>query len=170
MRIEARIVFLKRVLDELDIPSGPDMSNWSRNQACNAIYLAQAAGISMNYRFCWYPSGPTSLPLISALHDLYMVSNHDGNIEDNRTLKIQIAERLREMKGLLKSPSECSLTDSEWLSLLTCSHYLNEVIGKDNPDIARAKLRELKPYLAKHQSTAETELRRTVGDMAAAPI
>ena len=156
--MDMRLVALDLVLRELGIERNIDtLENRIRLQ--KAIYLSQAAGVPLGYRFSWYVKGPYSTRLTRDYYFLDVASDDALTVSGGPELRDDIKSILQHIRPLLPVPPNVNLSDSAWLELVCSLHYLFQTVGKNNADAGRAKLRDLKPRLSKYVDFAEQQLR-----------
>lgn len=113
----------------------------SRIQMQKAIYLAQAIGVDLGYRFGWYVRGPYS----SALADDYY-----GAAKDPRLQQFVAAENLKvQLEPLAKVISKAPQTVSAagWLEAVASLDYMLRVQRVPETEIEKRFI-EAKPHLA----------------------
>ncbi len=154
--MDKRLLNLQTVLDELGIDAGIETIG-QRVTLQKAIYLAQAAGIPLRYRYNWYVMGPYSPDLARdyyALHEQPEGNNETGKAMVLREPFASVADRLRSAMGV---PSGVQLTTSQWLELLASVHYLRNVTGFDAEE-TQARLDAVKPHVSRHTRQATATL------------
>jgi uncharacterized protein YwgA len=146
VRMDARLVTLKLVLDKLGIPAAITTLD-ERKEVQKAVYLAQASGTDLGYRYSWYERGPYSPRLAQDYYSLAdAIAAHDNGTGE-RQLRPEVAGRLERVLPLLQEPTGVSLTRAEWLELLASLHYLlinrrlsaheaKKVLEKEKGDVA----------------------------------
>ena len=156
--MDTRLVALDLVLRELGVERNIDtLENRIRLQ--KAIYLSQAAGVPLGYRFSWYVKGPYSTRLTRDYYFLDVASDDTFTVSDGPELRDDIKSILQNIRPLLSVPQHVDLSVSAWLELVCSLHYLFHTVGKQNAETARAKLRNLKPRLSTFAEFAEQHLR-----------
>ena len=156
--MDGRLILLKHVLDGLGIPAKFWESEEAKRTIQRGIYLAQETGLRMGYRFAWYAPGPISTQLLNTLHELAICLDDEGNTDDHRTISDIAAKKVRIAKEILEVPDGLSLEPREWGTVVVCTHYLMKIMGQEDLDVARAKLREVKPTLSDYIPAAEAAL------------
>lgn len=147
---------LKLMLDELDLQ--PDIRTVrERKTVQKAVYLGQAAGMDLGYRYNWYIMGPYS----PALTRDYFALSESLAVEDDESTNYELQEsvrsRLTRIKPLLSPPADVSLSPPEWLELLASLHYL--LVQRRMPwQQALVQLREKKRHVADYADQARREL------------
>lgn len=125
--MERHLAALYLYLKELDVdPSVQTLKDRKRVQ--KAVYLGQAAGADLGYRYSWYVHGPYSPALTKDYFDLA-----DRLLETEApelSLHPRLKERLASASHAFTPPHHSSLTLEEWLELLASAHYQMEVLGK----------------------------------------
>ena len=159
--MDTRLVALDLVLRELGVKRNIDSLD-NRVRLQKAIYISQEAGVHLGYRFSWYVRGPYSTSLTRDYYYLDVASGDESPHPDGRVLRENVKATLKKIKPIMSSPASVNLIPSAWLELVSSTHYLLKTIGKDDPQIARQKLRQLKPDLYPHLDVAERQL-TTIG-------
>ena len=150
--MEARFLVLHLALNELGVAAE------NGHAVQKAVYLAQAAGAPMGYRFAWYARGPHSGALAGNIYLMEMaLAEQEGR--PRRELVEQFRKSIEGIRPCLKVPTDVDLDGDGWLELLASYHYLIAV-SEYRPEAARRHLRERKPGLAAHLPVAEGELER----------
>ena len=150
--MDARFMALHSALHHLGVDSGNGLA------VQKAVYLAQAAGAPLGYRFAWYARGPHSGALSGNIYLMEMaLAEHEG--KPTRELIEPVRKLIEGLRPCLKVPGDVDLDGDDWLELLASYHYLIAV-SEYRPEAARRHLRERKPDLAAHLPEAERELER----------
>ena len=118
--MSSRLIALNVLLRELEVPFNIQ-SLRSRKTIQKAIYLAQAAGIDLGYRYGWYVHGPYSPGLTT---DYYETSPLTKAESEKKRFKQPLMERAAHLKSLFQPPSGVDLEKPEWMELLSSVHYL----------------------------------------------
>ena len=148
--MEARYLALHLALSHLGVNSE------NGHAVQKAVYLAQAAGAPMGYRFAWYARGPHSGALAGNIYLMEMaLADQDGKPE--RDLIEPVKESIEGVRPCLKVPRDVDMDSDGWLELLASYHYLVDV-SEYGPDAARQRIRDLRPSLAAYLPQAEREL------------
>jgi hypothetical protein len=129
-------IALKLVMDELDIRLDTT-SVHGRKTVQKAVYLAQAAGVDLGYRYNWYIFGPYS-PLLT--HDSYALSESLASDDDpsgHYELQKSARTRLQHIKPLMTPPAGTGLTKPEWLELIASIHYLRDARHMEWDEVKR---------------------------------
>lgn len=143
--MEQAQVALKLLLDELGI-AGTIGTVRERKTVQKAVYLAQAAGVDLGYRYNWYVMGPYSPGLTRdyfALDEALKAGESSGSFE----LQDVVKARLAKAKPLVAVPAEFDLGLSEWLELVASVHFLI-VKQRLSQEAAREKLKVQKGHVA----------------------
>ena len=155
--MEARLMVLDLVLRQLGIE--PDNSR----EIQKAVYLVQAAGVPMGYRYAWYENGPGSPGLASSIYELKLETTdlQEGESAHSRQLRPAFVDTVERARPLLKVPEdvEGNLSRVEWLDLLASLRYLVDIL-KGDVESARAIIEERKYMLARYLYEAERELEK----------
>jgi Uncharacterized conserved protein len=147
--MDKRAVALKLVLDRLgttNISTADD-----RMEVQKAVYLTQAAGVSLGYSYGWYVRGPYSPALTRDYFDL------SEEAPQNASLRDAAAERIDRVAGLMDEQID-DLRRSQRLELLASIHYLLKE-SKMTEATARRRLSDLKPRLSRYFSQGLQKLR-----------
>ncbi len=155
--MEPKLVALKLVLDGVDAPVEHQTFD-DRRIIQKAVYLFQAAGVKLGYRFGWYIRGPYSTSLTKdyfALKSAIAVGDKDY---EGKTAPEWVKENLDKVKTLSSCPDEVAneLDRGDWLELLASLHYLR-TYGQD-AESARMTLAREKPRLAPFATIANKKL------------
>lgn len=152
--MEAKLAALRLVLMELGISANIDTVN-DRKLLQKTIYMTQAAGIDLGYRYGWYLMGPYSPTLT---RDYYELSEYAEEKAKRVELKPPVKKTLTAVKELFAVPKEAELEKEDWLELLSSVHFLRKVNGYDKEEAHRV-LKKEKPHLIKCEHLAERALR-----------
>ena len=155
--MDTRLIGLELVLHELGIEPNIDRLE-DRVRLQKAIYLSQEAGVPLGYRFSWYVKGPYSPSLTRDYYYLDVASGDDSQATHGRLLRDDVQSILKRIGPIMSVPKEVQLKPSAWVELVSSIHFLLKTIGKHDPQIARMKLRQLKPDLYPHFDIAERQL------------
>jgi len=122
------------------------------------VYLLQAAGIDLGYRFDWDVYGPYSRGLAS----------NSVEYEAERERIDEIAERARltepariacaKVKKAIEKPEAASrLTRTGWMELMCSLHFISEALKIDlsDTDSLASELTKRKPFFADHKREME---------------
>lgn len=154
--MEARQIVLKLFLDTLGIPSDIETVN-DRKRVQKAVYLGQLPGVDLGYRFGWYLKGPYSPSLTKDYFNLEeALASGDRDHEDKELEKV-VARKLKKVLPLMQPAQGVSLSQEDWLELVSSVHFLKEVQGLSRKDTLVTLKRE-KPRLVKYVDRAETAL------------
>jgi hypothetical protein len=129
-----------------------------RKTVQKAIYLAQASGVDLGYRYSWYVMGPYSPALTKdyfALQDTLRMAPDAKPTHRLRPVAYEKLARLATVVGQLKNESDVPLAD--WLELLASVHFLEKQQGRDE-DTVRARLAAEKPHVAPYFDEAKKRL------------
>lgn len=125
--MDAARIELKLALEEVGLPS-PKLQTFSeRLNVQKKVYLVQALGYDLGYRFSWYLRGPYSRHLTEdafALRDELAAGDNDA---DGFDLADSVKGIVGRAKELWKLPNGLNLDADRWLELLASLHYLKEV-------------------------------------------
>ena len=137
-QMDNRALALKLVLDHLDTTDISTVED--RMEVQKAIYLAQAAGVSLGYSYGWYVKGPYSPALT---RDYYGLGSEDGQ---SAKLKSSAVEKLNRVKALMAAPID-GLRRPQKLELLASLHYLLRQSGMSEAT-AKKRITATKPHLS----------------------
>lgn len=154
--MDKRLLNLQIVLGELGIHTGIETID-QRVTLQKAIYLAQAAGVPLRYRYNWYVMGPYSPDLTRdyyALHEQPQDSPESGK---SVVLREPFASTIERLRPAMRVPSGVQLTPSEWLELLASVHYLRNR-SAFNTEETQARLDAVKPHVSRHTRQATATL------------
>lgn len=155
--MEARLIALKLVLDELGVPPTIETID-DRKRVQKAVYLGQLAGVKLGYRFGWYLKGPYSPDLTKDYYSLADAIATDEQDSEQHVLKQPFRELLAGIRPLLNVPEGVALPQEDWLELVASLHYLLKISKQDKPT-ALETLRQEKPKLVAFAGPAEAKLR-----------
>lgn len=127
-QMDPRLVALKLVLNELH--ESDDISTVeNRLRVQKAIYLAQSAGVGLGYTYSWYVKGPYSPPLTRDYYELAASETASAGT----SLKSPVAQKLQEVRQILRMPKGVGLEKANWYELLASLHFLltNSKYDKD---------------------------------------
>jgi hypothetical protein len=150
-----QLVVLSRILDEVDGESFTTLEG--RITLQKRIYLVQALGLDLGYRFAWNQYGPYSAEL--AQDGTSLSANRDEVRERAAVLRLrpQVQGLLSKVRNLQDQRPD-HLTEAAWLELLTSIHFLAIESGGTG-DIQRSGVQEflshvtaLKPYFSNDQA------------------
>jgi hypothetical protein len=150
-------VALKLFLDDLGLP--PTIRRVSDRKAVQkAVYLGQAAGVDLGYRYNWYRMGPYSPGLTRdyfALAD--EINDTDSNTVGDFELRDSVRRRLQRIRPLLDVPGGVALAQPDWLELVASVHFLlkRRCLSVEE---ARKVLQEEKRHVAQFMDAAVTSL------------
>ena len=129
-----------------------------RKRVQKAVYLGQAAGVSLGYHFSWYLMGPYSTPLARDYYQLSEQLDARANFGAGTELKHPIQERLNALDPVLDPPGDIGLDQADWLELLASYHFLR-VRSALTESSTLGQLRKEKPSLVKFAARAEAALK-----------
>lgn len=154
--MEGRLIVLKLFLDELGVKSSINTLD-DRKTVQKAVYLGQAAGFDLGYRFSWYRLGPYSTNLT---RDYYELAEEEQIVSEShgRVLRKWAKDLLNKAKPLLERPDDFKEPKSAWLELVASYHYQRYVLKKSDSD-AQAVLQKEKGHLAKFSKLASSALK-----------
>jgi len=138
-----RLAAIAAILNELGIEADLD-SHDSRLQMQKSIYLAQAAGLDLGYRFNWYVRGPYSPNLADDYYEAFRDPDFAGTYIASQDLR----NRLQGVKNAIGS-SPSSATTTEWLEALASVDFIRRVQRKRSLEEARKKFEAEKPKLVR---------------------
>lgn len=147
---------LKLMLEEFELQPAVGTIK-ERKTVQKAVYLGQASGVDLGYRYNWYVMGPYS----PALTRDYFALGESLSSGDDPSRHYQLQEsaktRLARVKPLIEPPAEVELPRPEWLELLASVHYLLE--ARRMPwDRATDYLSKQKPHVASYAAQARHAL------------
>ncbi|CAG9259208.1 conserved hypothetical protein [Burkholderia diffusa] len=146
--MDTKQLVLKLALEEagqsLDVDTLDD-----RMRLQKAVYLLQAAGANLGYRYSWYLKGPYSTALTQ---DYFAIAEavRDGDAADGRSLKDEVAQRLKVAAKILVRPQQAKeIPIPQWYELLASLHYLKTSEGYTGAALKRV-LSTRKSHLAEY--------------------
>lgn len=155
--MDARLVALRLFLETLDIPAEIDTVD-DRKRVQKAVYLGQAAGVDLGYRFGWYLMGPYSPGLTRDYYSLAEAATSGDQAYRGKRLRESAANSLKGIAGLMAPPAGVPLRQEDWLELVSSLHFLL-VARRLGTDEALRVLQKEKLHLSAFAPQAEAELR-----------
>src|SRR5216683_1258278 len=146
-----KLAGLKLTLQALGIPLNTESLS-GRIQLQKSVYLAQAAGVPLRYRYNWYLRGPYSPDLTRDYFELPQTETADGYRLSDRS-----QEAIELIKPLLTVPPMVGLPRDRWLELLASLLYLEREAGKSRTQ-AYSLIAERKPSLRSYAPFAQKQL------------
>lgn len=156
--METRLIALKLFLDTLEVQPKIDTID-DRKRVQKVVYLGQLFGPHLGYRFGWYLKGPYSPELTADYYALAEALKAGDESYKGQRLVSAGATALSRVIPLLNPPRGVSLSQPDWLELLSSMHFLRTARGQSSKD-ALALLKETKPHVAKYAPQAEDVLRK----------
>jgi uncharacterized protein YwgA len=147
------LISLKLVLDHLGVPATPSTLA-ERKRLQKAIYLAQAAGAELGYRFSWYLMGPYSSVLT---RDYFTLGPEIDQQAAQYRLTEQVKGALAKVTPLLEAPQGTHLSQADWLELVASQLFLQKDSRYDKTT-AYERLAQTKPRLRPHADQAQEAL------------
>ena len=144
--MDKRLLNLQIVLGALGIDTGIETID-QRVTLQKAIYLAQAAGVPLRYRYNWYVMGPYSPDLTRDYYALQEQPQEDPESDRSLVLREPFASIIERLRPIMSVPSDVKLTQSEWLELLASIHYLRNRSAFDAEE-TQARLDAVKPHVS----------------------
>jgi uncharacterized protein YwgA len=139
--METKQLVLKRTLEaikeDLDVVG---LDNRLRLQ--KAIYLVQAAGADLGYRYSWYIKGPYS----TGLTQDYFALAESGEDNDNRVLSQSFVDRVLDAAKVLAVPKKINAEKHEWYELLASLHFMSKEEKISEANLGK-ELKKRKPHL-----------------------
>jgi len=148
-----KLVALRLFLKALDQPEVIETVE-NRKQLQKAVYLGQAAGADLGYRFSWYVMGPYSSQLTE---DYYAFEQTATALPEGVELIPTYAERLAKVRAALRKPPTFTRIDADWLELLASYHFLRKASGLDHVS-AKQRISEQKNHLSDYVELAKETL------------
>ena len=150
--MDTRLINLQSVVNELGVSSSIDTLD-ERVTFQKTVYLAQAAGIPLRYRYSWYIRGPYSRDLTRDYYALNEVSESNANRATRQEIQEPFASALTSLKGAMIAPRDVPLEQKDWLELLSSIHFLRTRFGLDMAS-TQEELEVLKPQLSQYVGRA----------------
>jgi uncharacterized protein YwgA len=120
-----------------------------------AVYLAQAAGLPLGYRYSWYIRGPYSPDLT---RDYFALAPSSARKEEELKLSPTAQQAIDRVKPLMEVPAQAQgLKPDAWLEIVASVHYLKKESQLPH-EKALETLKRQKPYLVKYIPLAEQKL------------
>jgi uncharacterized protein YwgA len=137
-RLQVLSLFLSALGEEQSIASLDD-----RLRLQKAVYLGQALGVDLGYRYSWYVKGPYCPSLTQ---DYYKLNEVAGAVGPEIGLRPDVLEKLTEARVFLEKPEHVNLGKPQWYELLASLHYLRYVSKQPDENI-RKTISENKEHL-----------------------
>lgn len=142
--MRSELIALKLILDDLNISSDIKTVE-DRKLIQKSIYLLQAVGGNLNYKYSWYKMGPYSTDLTA---DYYRL-NEEIELGSEEYKKYNLGQIFKEknnnLRKLFTIPENLSMSKEDWLELLSSVHFLNKT-GNDENQV-KQKIDLVKPHL-----------------------
>lgn len=124
LEFDPKAAWVRVILKELNVPvSVASLSD--RISMQKAVYLAQAKGVNLGYRFSWYLNGPYS----SALADTYYLIKRDQKPYESYTASEEFKSKLKPVQGLIQEkPAAANIAD--WLEATGSLDFMVRVMAK----------------------------------------
>ena len=106
--MDARLVNLQLVLNELGVDANIDTLD-KRVTFQKAIYLAQAVGVPLRYRYSWYIMGPYSRELTRDYYALHEYPDSRSETTNQQAVREPFASALNKIKAAMVAPQKCGL-------------------------------------------------------------
>jgi uncharacterized protein YwgA len=153
--MDTRMAVVMRTLEALDLPFEIETVD-QRKHIQKAIYLAQVAGIPLDYDYSWYVMGPYSPELT---RDYYGENSDVLNLQlsSEPQLRDDLRETLVNLKEILARRKPKDLSDSAWMELVASLHFLNKR-RRLAPEATKDFLKVRKPHVAQYCESAEKVL------------
>jgi hypothetical protein len=155
--MEKSQVALKLLLDELQLETNIATLG-ERKTVQKGVYLAQAAGVDLGYRYNWYVMGPYAPSLT---RDYFALNEALASGDDDSPgfeLQAGVRELLSKVRPMLDVPDGLSINKPEWMELVASIHYLL-IERKMAEDAAKALLQKEKGHVAPYADVAIACLR-----------
>jgi hypothetical protein len=117
------LLILSRILDEIDGDSFETLEGRITFQ--KRVYMLQAAGMNLGYRFAWDQFGPYCKEL--AQDGTALDTNRDEikQAASELVFKKPVQAMLVALKGALAKPTNSAISQAAWLELLSSLHFLS---------------------------------------------
>ena len=139
------MILLDLYLKELGVEPNIDSKD-KRIILQKAVYLGQAAGADLGYRYSWYLNGPYSSELTRDYYRLFENTETPGSGHDFE-LQADFKRALDSVKPFMVVPRAFTKGKPLWLELVSSLDYAMRVLRKSKEDAAAFVQRE-KPHLA----------------------
>ncbi len=157
--MDKRLIVLKLFMDELEVPSDIDTLD-DRKRVQKAVYLGQLTGVDLSYRFGWYLMGPYSPALTKDYYNLAeAVASGDRDYERHNLHKA-MRDQLGRVRPIMDVPEGVTLTQENWLELLSSLHFLLKVRKLEEEEASNI-LNEKKPHLVGFVDKSKEKLQET---------
>ena len=150
--METRLTVLQLVMNGMGLESGIDTID-ERVTFQKAVYLAQAGGVQLGYRYNWYRMGPYSPDLTRDYYALHETSDDEPTVENGMSLRPQVIKTLQTLSSILSPPPDFPHNQAGWLELLASVHYLM-VGARMDVSNTKSRLEDSKPMLSPHTDLA----------------
>ena len=142
--MDTKQLVLKRTLEAAGQSLAVDSLD-DRLRLQKAIYLIQAAGADLGYRYSWYLKGPYSTSLTQDYFALSEVAKNERD-EDTRILKPEFVSKVRDAARVLMKPADVNLSRPQWYELLASLHYMSKFERLPEGQLQQT-IRARKPHL-----------------------
>lgn len=143
---------LKLLLDGLGLPAAISTVR-DRKTVQKSIYLVQASGVDLGYRYNWYRMGPYAPSLTRDYFGLAESLAAGDDDSSQYELQSSVRSRVDTVRGLLEVPAGVSLDQADWLELLASVHYLMVERGMP-PEVMLEQIEKQKQHVAPFTATA----------------
>ena len=154
--MDMRLINLQLVLNDLGIGALIDTLD-ERVTFQKAVYLAQAVGVPLHYRYSWYIMGPYSRDLTRDYYALHEYPHDEAATATQQEMREPFASALRKLKAAMDAPQDVHLDKRDWLELLSSVHFLRTTVGLD-PVATQARLDVDKSSLSRYVCQATQSL------------
>jgi uncharacterized protein YwgA len=169
-----QLVILSKVLEALDGDSFTTLEGRIAFQ--KRVYLAQALGLDLGYRFLWNQYGPYSPELSQDRDALHTGEDEIHRLASELRFKPEAEELLQRIRTLAEAPRDANLSATAWLELLTSLHFLMQNlnltpdrVSDEDAEGLIDKLLRSKPYFEQGQARLALEsLKRGTAQLAVA--
>jgi hypothetical protein len=154
--MDTKQLVLKRTLETIKEKISVDDLN-DRLRLQKAIYLIQAAGADLGYRYSWYLKGPYSTALTQ---DYFAVAEQLKSPHiDERKLGQAFADKVIAAAKVLKKPPTITLETHFWYELIASIHFVMKEEKVKESDVF-AIIQKRKAHLADFVVTGIQHLRK----------
>lgn len=162
--MDTKLILLALYLQELGVSENID-NKANRLKLQKAVYLGQAAGVNLGYRYSWYLNGPYSTDLT---RDYYKLAEHlqAGEQIAPYVLRDDFKASLEPVRQLMNLPASFTPTpdignpQASWLELLASLDYSRRILRMSEAASAEYVSKE-KPRLANYVHAGLETLRNS---------
>ena len=154
--MDTSLTVLKLTLDALKVDASITTVD-DRKRVQKAIYLAQAQGLDLGYRYGWYIMGPYCPGLTQDYFKLHNEIEINSDAFSEKKLRPDVREKLNSIANLFNPPASFLGNRESWLELLASVHFLRRSSRKEDSE-AREVMNRQKPTISSYYDLAISQL------------